>query len=45
MSLTIVQLAFSQLFLALLSGWMVAQQKSVLQIFHIDVDSLTLPAK
>ncbi len=45
MSLTIVQLAFSQLFLALLSGWIVAQQKSVLQFFRIDVDSLSLPAK
>ena len=45
MSLTIVQLAFSQIFLALLSGWIMAQQKSVLQFFRIDVDKLSLLAK
>ena len=43
--LTIVHLAFSQIFLALLSGWIVAQQKSVLQIFRVDVDKLSLVPK
>ena len=45
MLLTLVHLLFSQIFLAFLSGWIVALQKSAFQFFRIDVDSLTLPAK
>ncbi len=41
----IVHLTLSQILLVPLFGWIVAQQKSTLLICHVDVDSLSHPAK